>query len=610
VPDSLSDPAEALRRAAADAWQRGALPDAIALLDRAVAVRPDPAWLADLGALLRRAGRLDAALAVLRRAVAAGPMLPEAACNLAGALCAARTWEEALAASDAALRLRPAMPEALVNRATALSGLHRPAEAAQAARAALAIRPDWPNAWLELGAALLALGRAAEAVATYRAALRLAPDHVPARVNLGLALGRIDELEAAETALREAAARAPDRPEALLNLGGILRARGRLAEAAAAQRALLDRDPGYWPAWSNLAAILHDQGDPEGAIAAWRRSLDLNPDQPDARYGCALSLLLAGDFAAGWEALESRWHATQHRGRARHQEIPLWAGEPLDGATILLHAEEGLGDSIQFARYVPLVAARGGRIVLEAYAPLARLFAGLDGVERVIVPGDPVPPARWQCPLQSLPRAFATRRETIPAAVPYLRVPPDMAAAWRARLGGREEPAGGGRAPDAPDASRSASGDGPRSVGLVWAGNPSHGKDRERSIPFAALAPLWDVPALRWVSLQVGPRAVDAAGGPMRDLSPLLTDLAETAAAITALDLVIAVDTAVAHLAGALGCPVWLLLPAGPDWRWGLQGETSAWYPSMRLFRQPRADAAARRWDDVVGRVCRALREG
>lgn len=608
MPNFLFDPAETLHIAAAEAWRRGALPETIDLLERAVAVRADPSWLANLGALLRRTGRLEAALPVLRRAVAAAPALPEAACNLAGALCAAGDWAEALAASDAALRLRPDMPEALLNRATALAGLHRPAEAAQAVRAALARRPDWPEAWLQLGAALLALNRAAEAVDAYRAVLRLAPDHVPARVNLGLALGRIGELDAAETALREAAARAPDRPEALLNLGGILRARGLLAQAATSQQALIARDPAYWPAWSNLAAILHDQGNPHAAVAAWRRSLALHPDQPDARYGCALSLLLAGDFAAGWEALESRWEATQHRGRARYRHTPLWAGEPLDGATILLHAEEGLGDSIQFARYVPLVAARGGRVVLESYAPLARLFAGLDGVERLVVAGEKVPPTAWQCPLQSLPRAFGTRRETIPAAAPYLRVPPDAAARSRARIGLWEPPAGGTRAPDAPDAGRSAD-RAPRSVGLVWAGNPSHGKDQERSIPFAALTPLWEVPDIRWVSLQIGPRAADAAG-PLRDLSPLLGDMAETAAAIDRLDLVIAVDTAVAHLAGALGCPVWLLLPATPDWRWGLEGETSGWYPTMRLFRQPRADAPARRWEDVLARVCRALREG
>ncbi|MBN8875001.1 MAG: glycosyltransferase family protein [Rhodospirillales bacterium] len=583
MPDSLSDPAASWHAAAVAAWQRGALTEAIGLLEQVVAVRPDPAALANLGALLRRAGRAEAAVDVLRQAVAAGPDRAEPVCNLASALCDLRRWPEALAAADAALRVRPGMPEALLNRATALVALHRAAEAEAAARAALTQRGDWPEAWLQLGAALLAQQRATEAIDAYRTVLRHAPTHLAAQINLGVALGRAGRLEEAAAVLRATAAQAPDRPEPLLNLGGILRGLGRLEEAAAAQERLVARDPAYWPAWSNLGAIRHDQGEPEKAVAAWRRSLALHPDQPDAQYGCALSLLMAGDFAAGWDALECRWAATQHRGRARHRGLPLWSGEALEGATILLHAEEGLGDSIQFARYVPLVAVRGGRVVLETYAPLARLFAGLDGVDRLVVAGDPLPQATWHCPLQSLPRAFGTRRETIPATVPYLCVPQDAAARWQARLGEG------------------------RTVGLVWAGNPTHGKDAERSIPFAALAPLWTVPGLRWVSLQVGARAADAAGSPVRDLSPWLDDLVETAAAICALDLVIAVDTAVAHLAGALGRPVWLLLPATPDWRWGLEGETSGWYPSVRLFRQPRADAAARRWDTVLARVREAL---
>jgi tetratricopeptide (TPR) repeat protein len=575
--------ADVLHLSGVVALQRGDAAEAVARIEQAAACHPAPLYLANLGAALRRVGRMEDAVRALQNAIAGDPAIAEAHINLASAFGALGSWQDALAASDEALALRPDLPEGHLNRAAALIALGRAALAETAANQALACRPGWPDALLLLANAQLTQDRPDDAVRSYRAALAVRPDHLGALVNMGAALGRLGRMEEAAAVLRQAADLAPDQPEALLNLGGILRALGRLGEARLAQETILARDPCHWAAWSNLAAILHDLGCPDEAVAAWERSLALHPDQPDARYSRSLSLLLAGDFARGWEALEHRWQAVQHRGRARHRHLPLWNGEDLAGQTILLHAEEGLGDSIHFARYVPLVAARGARVVLETYKPLARLFQGLDGISHVITQGEPLPSADLQCPLQSLPRAFGTRLETIPSAVPYLRVPSEPANRWRAWL------AGGGRR-----------------VGLVWAGSPTHGKDRERSIAFDRLAPLWRIPGVSWFSLQIGARATDAADSAVADLSQALTDLTETAAAICALDLVIAVDTSVAHLAGALGRPVWLVLPTTPDWRWMLGRDDSPWYPTMRLFRQMQPG----NWEGVIARVAAELRAG
>jgi tetratricopeptide (TPR) repeat protein len=596
ILDDTPNDHETLHRSGVAALQSGDPVRATSLLERAVSVEPSPIYLSNLGAALRRCGRPTDAAVVLRRAIGLDPSNAEAHCNLAGTCCALSAWNEALRAAERALALQPNMAEAQLNRATALLSLAQPAAAESACRAALMSMPNWPDAWFVLAGSRLAQGQVEDAVAAYRKVLAFRADDVDALINLGSALGRGGHYDEAELVLRRAMSLAPARPEAALNLGGILRTNGRLGEARELQEAILRRDDRYWAAWSNLAAILHDLAQPDAAEAAWQRSLALNPNQPDASYGRALSLLLAGNFVEGWDQLEHRWQATQHRGRARHMHLPLWGGEDLTGRTILLHAEEGLGDTIQFVRYAPLVARRGAQVVLETYAPLAALFSGIEGVAHCVVRGEPtqacdaftrthaahsdssIDPgdtafghhalrADMQCPLQSLPRAFRTRLETIPAEIPYLRPTSESLTQWTSRL------------------SQTTA----RRVGLVWAGNPNHGKDRQRSIALDQLAALWRVPGIAWFSLQAGPRAADLSTMPpgvVTDLSQDLVDFNETAAALCNLDLLITVDTSVAHLAGALGRPVWLLLPFAPDWRWLLGRSDSPWYPTMRLFRQ------------------------
>ena len=542
-------------------------------------MRPNTAcYYINFGAALRSLGRLKDAVAVLRLAIRLEPGAPEAHSNMAPALLALGEAQPALDAAETALRLHPDLPAGHLNRGLALTVLDRGDEAVAAYERALELRPGWPEAYLQLGNALHQLGRFDDAAAAYRQALSVRPDFVAALTNLGSTLSSAGQLVEAASVLREAVRLAPCQAEPLLNLGSVLRLSGRLDEALATQQHILAHQPDYWPAWAGHAAILHDLGLPAAALEAWDQSLTLHPEQPDTRYSRALTLLLMGDFARGWDQLEWRWQAQQHRARLRHTEIPLWAGEDLAGRTILLHVEEGLGDSIQFARYVPLVAGRGATVVLEAYPALMRLFRSLPGVSRLIVQGETPPHCDLQCPLQSLPRAFATSLETIPAETPYLRA--GSREAWAERLGPRH---------------------GPR-IGLVWAGRPTHGRDRDRSIALDRLTPLLAFDTADWFGLQLGRQ--DSLPTQVIDLSSHLTDMAETAAALCEIDLLISVDTAVAHLAGALGRPVWLLLPFSPDWRWMLGRTDSPWYPTMRLFRQMRPGD----WETVIDAVGISLR--
>ena len=296
-------------------------------------------------------------------------------------------------------------------------------------------------------------------------------------------------------------------------------------------------------------------------------------------------MLLAGDFSTGWR--EHEWRLKSHPELQRAFVQPLWLGDtPLAGKTILLHAEQGLGDTLQFCRYAPLVAAQGARVVLEVQTPLVELLRDLAGIASVVARGEPLPAFDLHCPLLSLPLAFGTTLDTIPAHIPYLHAPSERMAAWQARLGATTRPR----------------------IGLVWSGNAGHKRDRARSIPLYALMPLFDLDAA-FVSLQKEVRAADAAvlqqTAKIIDVSPALETFADTAALIAQLDLVIAVDTSVAHLTGALGKPLWLLLPAAPDWRWLTARDDSPWYPTARLFRQ----TDTRVWGPVVARMRAALQE-
>ncbi len=487
-----------------------------------------------------------------------------------------------------ALQAQPNRPEWNYNLATALAEAGRLNEAAAGFRAALRLRPAFWEAWNNLGLVLTDRGEPAEAAECFRAALRLQPRIPETHTHLGIALRRLGRLDEAASALREAIRLRPRHADAHNVLGAVRQEDGAVGEALACYQAALAVRPDHADARNNLGTALGELGRRDEAIAAYLAAIALEPDFADARHNLAMALLARGDWDRGWAEYEWRWRTPQFRGARRGFAQPHWGGAAAPGRTLLIHAEQGFGDTLQFCRLAALAAARGPRVVLEVQRPLARLLRGLPGVAQVVARGEALPAFDLHCPLLSLPRALGLTVATVPAETPYLRADPALARAWRARL-------------DAVTAR-------PR-VGLTWAGNPrSHAPDlaaaaRRRCVPPERLVPLLDTPGAAFVSLQKDGPALPP-GVPVLDFMAEMEDFADTAALIANLDLVISVDTAVAHLAGALGKPVWLLDRFDPCWRWFTDRRDSPWYPTLRIYRQPHpAD-----WESVVAEVAADLR--
>ena len=457
-------------------------------------------------------------------------------------------------------------------------------EAVAAYKAAICLQPGYPSALSNLGNVLHDLQRFADAVAAYGLAIRLQPNFVEAHNNLANALNSLGRFEQAAAVCRIAACLMPDFVEAFYNLGIACHLRGHLAEAVAASTIAVHIRPDFTEAHNNRANGLMDLGRPRDALSAYMAAIIFDPAYPEAHCNEAYARLLLGETDIGWRKYEWRFKGGAGNLFPRAFRQPLWDGEDIADRTVLLHAEQGCGDTIQFSRYAAMVKARGGSVVLEAPNSLLRLFSGLEGVDRLIPTGNPLPHFDLHCPLMSLPRLFGTTVDSIPASAPYLKIEKRLRRKWEKKL------ATGGE----------------MRIGLVWAGNPINTNDHNRSLPFAELAPLWQIPGISWYSLQVDGRRKDLAAGPpglIRDLSPHLRDFAETAAALSQLDLLVSVDTAAAHLAGAIGCPAWVMLPFAPDWRWLRERDDSPWYASLRLFRQTeRGD-----WAGVVARLADAL---
>jgi tetratricopeptide (TPR) repeat protein len=454
---------------------------------------------------------------------------------------------ESLALIDAALTQRPNSHEALSNRAVILAKLKRPAEALVTYDRAIAVNPHNAEAHYGRGNTLREFGRHAEAAASYDRALAIKPDY----------------------------------PYAHHNRGNALRDLNRHAEALASYDDAIAVDAKYAGAWNGRGVCLQHLGRHDEAIASYDKALAIAPQFAEAHHNRGLAYLLKGDFAAGWPECEWRW-GTAQLGK-QHFPFPVWLGaEPLAGRKILLHAEQGLGDVIMFMRYVPRVVALGARVALALPPPLIPLFSGIDGVQWIIRPGETLPEMELQCPLMSLPLAFKTSLATMPAEVPYVVPSQDLVAKWAKILGRADR----------------------LRVGLVWSGSPQHLNDRNRSIPLDKFGPIISQRAVEFVALQPDVRPHDA--DVLRrhpHIRHFGQDFANGAAILSLLDLVISVDTAWAHLAGAMAKPVWIPLPAFPDWRWLLEREDSPWYPTARLFRQ----ASPARWDDVIERMAREL---
>ncbi len=446
----------------------------------------------------------------------------------------------------------------------------RAGEAIEAFRETVRRAPNWFEAHCRLALALRQGQRHGEAAEVVLTALQSWPKEAQLHLLLGAIRKQQGEFAGAAECCRKAIALVPANPHAHYNLGLVLQTMGRLEEALGAYRQTLDLHPDYVDALVNLAVIRQDQQDLDAAIAACERAVRLQPMHALAHWQLATALLARGDWVRGWREYEWRWRLVDFATPPASFPQPLWDGSDLHGRRILLHAEQGFGDMFQFIRYAPLVALRGGQVVVGCPAPAASLLARMPSVWRVITSRAGAPPFEVHLPILSLPRVFNTTLETIPREVPYLS-PPERRFPLPEPKPGR------------------------RRVGLVWGGDPKHRNDHNRSAPLAALAPLGETAGVDWFSLQTGPRASELNqppwAGRLVNLGTQFIDFDQTASVIAQLDLVISVDTSVAHLAGALGKPVWTLLPFAAEWRWLTGRQDSPWYPGMRLFRQPRPGA-------------------
>lgn len=470
-------------------------------------------------------------------------------------------------------------------QAVALHHAGQHTEAQRLYRAILKRSPVHADALHLLGLSLCQTGRCTEALIYLNRALLQRPGWVEVLINRGNALQELGEPARALADFDAALALAPDHPEALGNRGVTLYALGRLDEALADYDRALALRPAYPEALHNRGNALRALNRNDEAIRCFEAALALQPDDAEARLHLAMSRLLEGDFARAWPDYQWRWKTRQYAPHRRVFPQPEWLGHrALEGRTLLVHAEQGFGDTLQFCRYAPLLRDLGAAVVLEVQPALKRLLQGLDGPRQVLARGEPLPAFDCHCPLLSLPGALQTTLEAIPARVPYLSADAALVAQWGERLGPRQ---------------------GLR-VGLVWSGNPTHLNDPNRSAPLAEYAGLLGLPC-QFVSLHKVLRKADqatlASQPALLHFGERLADFADTAAVVAQLDLVIAVDTAVAHLAGALGKSTWLLLPHAPDWRWLLERLDSPWYPTMRLFRQ----RSPGDWQGVLAEAAAAL---
>jgi Flp pilus assembly protein TadD len=537
-----------------------------------------------LGVLALQAGHSDMAAGLIEQAIRLRPKNAVYHCNFANALIGLNRCAEAEASLRKAVELDPGLAEAQNNLAHLLIRAGRLVEAADFLQAAVRRRPDYAEAHSNLGGVLLLLEKNEEAVASFRTALRLRPGMAELHYNLGDALAKLDRSDEAETCCREAVRLKPDYFAAWNMLGIVSSSRKRFAQAEAAFRRAVALRPNHSRTRINLGKMLHSLNRHGEAVQEVQEAIRSDPDDPEAHTLLAFALLVLGRYREAWPEYEWRWKDLRLNLQPRDFGRPMWTGDALAGRTLLLHAEQGFGDALQLLRYTALIPA-DGKVIVEVQPPLARLATTLKGADQVLARGETLPDFDLHCPLFSLPLAFGTTIETIPGNVPYLSADPIAVDRWRKRLAGAGGPW----------------------VGLVWAGNPGTSDDADRSISLDAFAPLAEVSGATFVSLQKGELAGQAAPPPGRlrllDWTSELQDFADTAALIGALDLVIGVDTAVVHLAGALGRPVWLLNRFHAEWRWLCDRVESPWYPTLRQFRQPEPG----NWAAVITQVRDAL---
>jgi tetratricopeptide (TPR) repeat protein len=574
----------------------GALHDALVALERGVAACAKSAtlWL-ELGHQRLEAGRLAEARTAYEHAVERNPGSAEARNGLGATLREFQQLRDAAVQFQRAIEIDPKFAEAHLNLGLVHVELDNNAAALERFDEAIRLRPELAPAHNGRGIALIDLKRGEEAVAALKRALEIQPGAWDMWMHLGLAYQMLNRWQDAEAAYLEARARAPESGVSAVwsNLGNLSLERGHFAESIDMMRKAVEFEPQSAERHANLGAALYLNRKAEESIAPLRKALELEPERHVARLGLAFSLLMLGRYREGWDLYEWRWHGAEYLAEARPAFAqPHWDGEPLTGKTIVLYGEQGLGDILHFARYAPLVAGRGARVWILCHPALTKLMKTVAGVDSVFGFGEMLPPFDLQCALMSLPRMFGTTVETIPGQTPYLKAEPELVRSWEQRL--KNLPG--------------------RKVGLVWSGDPRPGDrnanltDSRRSMKLSQLAPLAGIPGVSFVSLQKGEPAAQAKNPPpglqLIDHTDELRDYMDTAALIMNLDLLVTVDTSVAHAAGALGKPVWLLSRFDGCWRWMLGRDDTPWYPRMRLFRQEKP----LEWAPVVERLAAELK--
>ena len=549
----------------------------------------NPGILHLLGTLAHHRGRHDVALDLLGRAIAADDRVAEFHNTLGAILQAIGRTEESLSAYRQAILLKPYFAEAYNNIAMVLQSQGNCSRAVAYYERAVQLAPDCADIHYNLGNALRSEDRLSEALDEYQQSLKLKPDYAEAHNNLGITLREQGQFEQAIDSYRQAIRLNPGCALFHSNLASVLQHQGRLADAIAHCERAVSLEPGSAEVYYNLGSALRDAGRCDEAIEQNNLAIWLRPDYADAHWNQAIAYLLKGSLLEGWKEFEWRrstdWHISAYPHRHRK---PRWNGESFAGRRLLVHCEQGVGDCIQFVRYLPLVKALGGTVIFEAWRSLHGLLKEFDGIDKLVeLSFETKTRAQFDCcaSIMDLPGIFGTVEETIPASVPYIHADPARAEYWRRKLAG-------------PDFK----------VGIVWAGSAMHANDYNRSCRLEHFAPIGRIEGIKLYGLQKGEpaRQADELADEvaLENLAEHFADFTDAAAAIESLDMVISVDTAVLHLAGAMGKPVWALLPFAPDWRWMLGRADSPWYPTMKLFRQEEWGD----WNSVLRNVTEELR--
>jgi tetratricopeptide (TPR) repeat protein len=570
--------------------QGGQLQEAEQLYRLVLQSNPDnPSALHSLGIIAHQTGKHDIAIELIKKAIANDPQIPQY-CNTLGLVFEALgQFEQAALAYNQAVSIKPDYAEAYHNKAIALQSQGRYAAAVEECKQAVSIKPDYAEAYNTMAFSLEKQKLYTEAIENYKQALQFKPDYAEAYNHLGFVLNKQGRSAEAIKIYRRALQVDPNYVEVYNNLGIALKDQEQFAEAIKIFEQALRIDPDFAEGYYNLANSLRDEGQCDEAINNYKQAIRLKPDYGEAHWNMSLTRLLSGNFIDGWKGYRWRQNIDLKILIGRHYaDRPRWDGTPFEEKRLFVHYEQGLGDNIQFVRYLPMIKARGGTVIFETLKPLIALLKDFPGADQIVEnhpDGKPSVDFDVYTSLLDMPNIFATTLDTIPAEIPYIHADPVKAEYWRNKLAGPYF-----------------------KVGIVWAGSPTHGNDRYRSCRLECFAPLTTIDNMCLFGLQKGKAStqMEETTGilPIINISKEFDDFTDTAAAIENLDLVISVDTSVLHLAGAMGKPVWALLPYAPEWRWMLNRRDSPWYPTMRLFRQKEWG----QWEPVFNQVAQELK--